>query len=1118
MNPLPSRPPRRPRWKPPEPPHLRPRRDQEALLLAAALLTLVAGLVLVYLAVAAPFSEVEAGLERGEILDLNALSQPERLAPHLTFSSDRGERAFLAGRIFQHLTRPGAEPAANVGELGKLRVGAADLAKAGAPRLAQRLAARQAALPGPERAAATVRLLTDEELQEVKPRLIVRRPAQFRGAFWRWSALQLVAFAAVHLAWRRLRFRGDQVLLPLVALLTGLGLLVMLAVRDPLRDLLLFRSFSGGVALGCLALAAASFLRVEGSRLRKASFLALVAALLLSALLIAFGSGPGASDAKVNLLGFQPVEAIKLLLVLFFAGYFAERWEFLREIKERRRVFARLPRWLRPPKLEYALPPLLAIAAVLVFFFLQRDLGPALVFAFLFLLLYAVARGRALLALVGTALVIGGFFAGYALRFPRTVAGRIEMWLSPWDNLWKGGDHLAHSLWAFASGGLAGTGLGLGAPGSVPEAHTDLVLAVVGEELGFAGLVLVLGLYAILIWRGFKISLEASGLYSFFLGLGLTLLTALQLVLIAGGVLGVIPLSGVVTPFLSYGRSSMLANLLLVGLLLAISNQRSPGSAGERFRPALRWAWLPLGLLLAAIVGKAGYVQALRADQVLTTGVLSVQGDDVRRFRYNPRLVEIARLIPRGSILDRNAVPLATGDPALLAPHRETYEALRVPVAELEGGAGSRFYPLAGRAFHLLGDVRNQLNWPAGNSSYIERDLRVRLQGYDDHARVVQVRQKDGSVQGVFERDYRELVPLLRYRALPQHPAVRRLLERERDVKLTVDARLQAGVADALVEVVHEAGSRHGAAVVLDALSGEVLASVSYPWPEALPLFDRQREEESLLDRARYGAYPPGSTFKIVTAMAALRHDPAAGQQTFQCVALEDGRAGHSVRGWGRPIRDDRTVHQPHGTVDLARGIAFSCNAYFAQLAVYEVGGAALLDTASLLDIEVARPNNVQALRDALPQASYGQGQVLASPFQMARVAATVASGGSMPQGRWVADESNTRGEPPRLILGRAHAAELGAAMRQVVTVGSAAATLGDVQPPIAGKTGTAEVPRGASHSWFIGYAPYDEAGAGRTIAWSVLVENGGYGSRVAAKVAAAIVRQLDELGYFGER
>src|SRR6185436_12436389 len=146
----------------------------------------------------------------------------------------------------------------------------------------------------------------------------------------------LAAFLGVHLFWRLRGFGGDPVLLPLLLLLSGLGLALMASVRDPLRDLLVFRTFAQGVVGGCLLLALASLADFERFRLRDWSLLPLGGALGLSVLLILFGSGPGGSDAKVNLFGFQPVEVIKILVVFFLAAYLFDRWEFLRELAERR--------------------------------------------------------------------------------------------------------------------------------------------------------------------------------------------------------------------------------------------------------------------------------------------------------------------------------------------------------------------------------------------------------------------------------------------------------------------------------------------------------------------------------------------------------------------------------------------------------------------------------------------------------------------------------------------------------------------------------------------------------------------------------------------------------------
>jgi cell division protein FtsW (lipid II flippase) len=1064
-----------------------PARTTETLLLAAAALVVLLGLVLTYFATVRPLAEVGPKLASGQIVNLNELRGSDQLLPILDVFESSSERSFAAQRIWKR-AHEGALP--NVGELGRIRVTAAEIE--GDKRLTtlrERLAARREA--GATGSDVTVPLLSLGQLREIKPHLVVRTPGQFRSAFWLWSLLYVAAFLIVHAVWRVRGFAGDPLILPALLLLTGVGLAIMVSVRDPVRDLLLFRTVAQGVIVGAGLLLAASLVDYERSPLRRLSFVPLLAALSLSIVLILFGSGPGGSDAKVNLLGVQPVEAIKILIVLFLAGYFYDRWEFLRELSETRGGVVGA---LRIPKLEYLLPPLLAIALVLCFFFLQRDLGPALILSFLFLVLYCVARGKPWMALAGTALVLLAFTVAYKIGYPSTVSGRLSMWMSPWDNAFRGGDHLAQGFWSLAGGALTGTGLGLGQPQRVPEIHTDLVLAAVGEELGFLGLLTVLALYALLVWRGFRAAFRAGGVYSFFLGLGLTVLFAVQILLIAGGVMGVLPLSGVVSPFLSYGRTAMLANFLIVGMLLGVSARPGDPQATQRFQGAAKWAGLAMAALLAVIVVKAAWIQVVKPDQFLVRGALTLQGDGYRRFQYNPRLVDIARGIPRGDILDRNGLILATSDPAQVEKNRAVLERLgaTLPADELE--PGDRYYPFGGRTFHLLGDLTSRANWAAPNTSYVERDARIRLQGYDDFAGIVEVAQPNGQVTREVKLDYSELIPLLRHRWQPEHKAVKSILGRDRTVRMTIDARLQLRAAE-ILEKYAKQGRYGGAATVMDPSTGDLLASVSYPWPSRLPVRVSEEDEEGdgalpeLIDRSRYGIYPPGSTFKMVTAMAALRKNPRIAADTFVCQLLPDGRVGNRVRGWGKAIRDDPTDHTPHGNVDLERGIVVSCNAYFAQLGTLEVGAEPLLTTAKLLGISVAKPNTPEQLKDALPQASYGQGQVVATPFQMARVAATLAAGGAMPEGRWVLGESNTRRAEPVRVLEPELTRVLNRAMRRVGTEGTAARFLSQIQPAIAGKTGTAEV------------------------AFGVVVEHGGYGGRLAAPAAGEIVQAAEQLG-----
>ena len=198
----------------------------------------------------------------------------------------------------------------------------------------------------------------------------------------------------------------------------------------------------------------------------------------------------------------------------------------------------------------------------------------------------------------------------------------------------------------------------------------------------------------------------------------------------------------------------------------------------------------------------------------------------------------------------------------------------------------------------------------------------------------------------------------------------------------------------------------------------------------------------------------------------------------------------------------------------MARAITVSCNAYFAQLGVYNVGAQALHDTADLLGIPAG---DVLEIRKMMPFAAYGQGPVLVTPFKMARVAATLAAGGAMPEGRWILDENNTRQAPPRSIVPADSAAFLASAMRSVVTSGTARRTMAGLDLTVAGKTGTAQVEEGLPHSWFAGFAPYDGGAAGR-IAFAVVVEHGGYGSQFAAPLARQIVESARKLGIIERR
>jgi len=764
------------------------------------------------------------------------------------------------------------------------------------------------------------------------------------------------------------------------------------------------------------------------------------------------------------------------------AGYFAKRWEWLRDLREKKLVPNWL-RWIEIPRVAHALPVMCAVAIALVFFFVLKDLGPALVTGFLFLVMFAIARGRWGLALFGIALLIGGVAIGYNLGKPTSVVDRISMWLAPWDNNVRGGDQLAHSIWALATGGAWGSGPGWGDPGMIPAGHTDLVLPAIGEEWGFAGVVTVALLFAFLVHRAFRIALAAVDDYAMFLALGLGSLIALEMLLITGGVFGAVPLSGVVSPFLSSGNTAMLANFLIFALIIGISNRRPDQAISQPFTRPVRAISFVFAACAMGLVAKAAYYQVWQDTDFLARDTRVFEADGVKRPQHNPRLNSLARELTRGNIYDRNGVLLATSSWQELEKRRPEFEKLGVAIDTACSRLDNRHYPFGGATDHLLGDLRTRDKFHATNASLVEHDANVALQGFANYA---------------------ELAQYVRYRHQPGNEAMQRLRARDRTVRTSIDIRLQTQLAAILAKHLARARKERGAIVVMNPPTGDVLALVDAP----VPSHKGVATPDELLDRARYGQYPPGSTFKLVTAMAALRLDPKLRDKTFRCGGLGDGRVGARIIGWNRPIRDD-IGDSAHGTLSMMRAITVSCNAYFAQLGTYVVGAENLHKTAEMLEIPAG---DVGEIKKMMPFAAYGQGPVLVTPFKMARVAATIAAGGLMPEGRWLIDGSNDRTDSPRPILPADSSNMLAAAMRSVVTSGTGRTAMKGLDIPVAGKTGTAQMDEGMPHSWFAGFAPYG-GDIARTIAFAVVVEHGGYGGQVAAPIARDLIDAARDLG-----
>ncbi len=407
--------------------------------------------------------------------------------------------------------------------------------------------------------------------------------------------LYLGALLAAHLAQVLAGRRTDQVLLPAVGLLGGISLLLM----ERLPQDSVGSGFFGAEGLGqvqlvwlLLSLGIATTVGIvvrSDSWLRRYKYTWAAAGIALLLLTFAFGTVVGGQRLTLQIgpLSGQPSELLKVILVVFLAGYLSENRALL--VEQDTRVGP-----LRLPPIPYLIPMAAMWAIALGIVVVQRDLGAALLFFGVFLLLLYAATARISLVIAGLVAFFGGS-AVLASAFEH-IGTRIAIWLDPFADPLGDGYQIVQSLHAFARGGLIGVGFGNGLPlvggrVTIPEVHTDFPLAALGEELGLIGVLAILGLYLVIIERGLRIGAAAADDFRGLLATGLALVVGIQAFIIAAGNLKVLPLTGVTLPFISYGGSSLLANGLVIGLLLAISDkgvEPPPPPRERRWRTILR--------------------------------------------------------------------------------------------------------------------------------------------------------------------------------------------------------------------------------------------------------------------------------------------------------------------------------------------------------------------------------------------------------------------------------------------------------------------------------------------------------------------------------------------------
>ncbi len=373
-----------------------------------------------------------------------------------------------------------------------------------------------------------------------------------------------------HVVLRFVAAQADPFLLPIATVLNGLGIAEI--YRIDIADGLTGWGAAGVRQIAwtgmAIIIAIAVLLVIRNHRvLARYRYTAMFAGIVLLLLPMLPGIGHAEFGAqlwiRIGGFSFQPGELAKLCLAIFFAGYLVESRDSLSMVGKK---FL----GMKFPRVRDLGPILVIWAASMGVLVFQRDLGTSLLYFGLFLVMLYVATGRGSWIAIGLLL-----FAGGALLASQTfghVQNRIAGWLDPFADAMGGSYQMVQGMFGLANGGLVGTGLGQGRPDLVPVAQSDFIIASLGEELGLAGLFVILGLYLVFVSRGFRIGFSGQDDFGRLLAVGLSFVVALQVFIVVGGVTRVIPLTGLTTPFLAAGGSSLVANWIIVALLLRLSD------------------------------------------------------------------------------------------------------------------------------------------------------------------------------------------------------------------------------------------------------------------------------------------------------------------------------------------------------------------------------------------------------------------------------------------------------------------------------------------------------------------------------------------------------------------
>lgn len=884
------------------------------------------------------------------------------------------------------------------------------------------------------------------------------------------------AFAAAHIGVRIFAPGADPAILPVVFTLSGIGITFVTRLQpDASLGQVIFLFL--GVALMVGTLAVVKNLEV----IKRYKYVLGVAGIILLVLPMFIGTEIYGSKLWIKIGGFQfqPGEFAKVLIVLFLAGYLAENRELL-SISNRTVLGIKFPRL----RLLYPLFIVWGVCLLVVAF--ERDLGSALLFYTIFLIMLYVATGRVSYVIIGLALLAVGAFGMYQIM--SHVQVRVAIWLDPFSDAQNLGYQIVQSLFSLADGGLAGVGIGKGMADIIPVVASDMIFAAIGEEMGLLGGSAVLLLFMLFAVRGLTTAARAKSDLAAFSAAGLTAAISFQAFTIVGGVTKLIPLTGVTLPFMSQGGSSLLASFVIVALLLRAGDEATGRSteiantstdlATAGYRTTVRGSHMrrpALDTPESGLLGRVALANRLTRTVFLFTALFAVlignityiqviKASEYQDMPSNNHTINKARFIKRGSIITADGLTLAES-------------------IQQADGTYARSYPNGNLAAHVVGYYSQQYG-----TMGIENTQNDTLTGSKDYS---SWQNALNSLAGISEPG--------------------------NSVQLTIDSRIQRAAEQALA-------GRVGAIVVLDPRSGAVLA-----WASA-PTFDNTNiqaaieaanasggADTSMYDRATLALYTPGSTFKVLTLASALEN----GLATLDTIYDSPGRmeiGGADVVSIGE---------RGHGKISLAKAFALSSNTVFGQVAD-GLGAEKLVATARAfgygqqlgLDFTTAAsvmPNPEEMTEWELAWAGAGQpvGQghtpgPQATVMQNALMAATIANNG-IAMNPYVVSQilapdgtvlKTTRGHSLGQAVGSGTAEQVKQAMLDVVQngTGSAAAIAG---VKVAGKTGTAETNNANANSTFVGFAPYDTP----TVAIAVVIEQNAKGEESAAAVGGQVLR-----------